>query len=96
MCIRDRYGTANTGKPENINIGGKTGTAEYGLPIYDDEGKAEYKTHAWFSGFAPYNNPEIAIIVFLKNGVGSTHAGPIAKEVLEYYFNSKNYVYKLR
>lgn len=90
------YGTANTGKPENINIGGKTGTAEYGLPTYDDEGKAEYKTHAWFSGFAPYDDPEIAIIVFLKNGVGSTHAAPIAKEVLEYYFNSKNYVYELR
>jgi len=92
----DPYGTAFTGEPENINIGGKTGTAEYGLPSYNEEGKAEYKTHGWFSGFAPYSNPEIAIIVFLKNGVGSTHAGPIAKEVLEHYFNSKSYAYKLR
>ncbi len=92
----DPYGTAFTGEPDNINIGGKTGTAEYGIPTYNDEGIAEYKTHGWYSGFAPFNEPEIAIIVFLKDGVGSTHAGPIAKEILEHYFKSKNYVYKLR
>jgi penicillin-binding protein 2 len=81
----DPYGTAFAGEPEGIEIGGKTGTAEYG---YINENQ-KYKTHAWFMGFAPYENPEIAIITFLKNGVGSTHAAPIAKEVLEYYFDNK-------
>ena len=81
----DPYGTAFAGEPEGIEIGGKTGTAEYG---YSNENQ-EYKTHAWFMGFAPFENPEIAIITFLKNGVGSTHAAPIAKEVLEYYFDNK-------
>jgi penicillin-binding protein 2 len=81
----DPYGTAFTGEPEGIEIGGKTGTAEYG---YSNE-KQEYKTHAWFMGFAPYENPEIAIVTFLKNGVGSTHAAPIAKEILGYYFGNK-------
>ncbi|MDG1990797.1 MAG: penicillin-binding transpeptidase domain-containing protein [Dehalococcoidia bacterium] len=85
----DPYGTAFTGEPEGIEIGGKTGTAEYG---YSNE-KKEYKTHAWYMGYAPYENPEIAIITFLKNGVGSTHAAPIAKEVLEYYFSNKKNEY---
>ena len=92
----DPYGTAFTGEPDNINIGAKTGTAEYGFPTYNEEGNAEYKTHGWFTAFAPFNKPEIAIIVFLKNGVGSTHAAPVAKEILEEYFTSKSYAHKLR
>lgn len=57
---------------------GKTGTAQTGSPG---------KSHAWFTGFAPYDNPEIAITVIVEDGgEGSAVAVPIAKEILYYYF----------
>ncbi|MBK8269257.1 MAG: hypothetical protein IPK83_13500 [Planctomycetes bacterium] len=46
------------------------------------EGKDEPPTHAWFAGFAPYGNPEIALAVILEHGGGGGQAaGPIGKEV---------------
>ncbi|PZC40090.1 MAG: penicillin-binding protein 2 [Chloroflexi bacterium] len=78
----DPYGTAHAGEPKGMTIGGKTGTAEFGTVAE----KTKYKTHGWFAGFAPYDEPEVAIITFLNIGVGSTHAAPIAKEILDFYF----------
>lgn len=75
-------GTAYTGVPEGVTIGGKTGTAEFGQPYPD----GEFDTHGWYIGFAPYDDPEVAVVVYLEYGVGSTHAGPVAKEILEAYF----------
>ena len=45
-----------------------------------------YETHAWFSGFTPADNPEVAITVFLERGVGATNAAPLASKILEYYY----------
>ncbi|HEY8179258.1 MAG TPA: penicillin-binding protein 2, partial [Candidatus Limnocylindria bacterium] len=45
-------------------LSGKTGTAEFGERFAN----GQYETHAWFSGFAPAENPEIAITVFLERG----------------------------
>lgn len=57
----------------------KTGTAEIG---------EEDKTHAWFTVYAPVDNPEIVLTVLVeRGGEGSSVAGPIAKEILEEYFN---------
>ncbi|MPZ99358.1 MAG: penicillin-binding protein 2 [Dehalococcoidia bacterium] len=75
-------GTANTGQPADVTIGGKTGTAEFGVRYSN----GEYPTHGWFSGFGPYEDPEIAVIVYLEHGVGQTNAGPVAKEIFEAYF----------
>jgi penicillin-binding protein 2 len=59
----------------------KTGTAETG------DGKT---THAWFTVFAPLENPEIVLTVLVeKGGEGSSVAGPIAKEILKKYFENK-------
>jgi len=53
-------GTAySTFRDFNIEVGGKTGSAQTGV---------EGKTNAWFVGFAPFDNPEIAIVVFVRNG----------------------------
>jgi penicillin-binding protein 2 len=79
-------GTAVTGRPEGIAIGGKTGTAEFGQPYPD----GQYDTHAWYIGFAPYDEPEIAVVVYLEYGVGSTHAGPVARAIMEAYFALKD------
>lgn len=44
------------------------------------------QTSAWFIGYAPFNNPEIAIVVYLEKGRGSSDAAPIAKKVFKCYY----------
>lgn len=76
-----------------IPVAGKTGTAEFfvdrnknGIPDRDREGNLP--THAWFVAFAPYENPEIALVVFVYGGgEGSAIAVPIANDILNYYFS---------
>ena len=75
-------GTARSGASSLVEIGGKTGTAEFGLPLPD----GSYETHGWYTGFAPYASPEIAIVVFLENGRGAGDAGPVARQIFDYYF----------
>ena len=48
----------------------------------------QYKDHAWFVAFAPQNNPKIAVSVLVEHGGhGGSAAAPIAKNVIETYFN---------
>ena len=62
-----------------VSSAGKTGTAQTGRGT---------NTHAWFTAFAPYENPEIVIVVMVENG-GEGHAAavPVVKEALEWYFS---------
>jgi penicillin-binding protein 2 len=84
--------TAWTVDVPGIAVAGKTGTAEYfsdrnkdGIPDRDREGNLP--THAWFTAFAPYDDPEIAVLVFVfGGGEGSTTAVPIANDILNHYF----------
>ena len=51
----------------------------------------EKSTTAWFTGFAPYENPEIAICVVVEDGeTGGRTAAPIARKVLDYWLEEKN------
>ena len=60
---------------------GKTGTAEFGDP--------KNKTHAWYTTYAPIDDPKIAITVLVEGGgEGSSVAAPIAKEIYTWYFNT--------
>jgi penicillin-binding protein 2 len=77
------WGTAKDGGVRGVQVAGKTGTAEFG-PRFAD---GTYETHAWFSGFAPADDPQIAITVFLERGVGATHAAPLAAQIMDYYFH---------
>jgi len=68
-------------KLRRISVGCKTGTAEAGV---------DRKPHAWISVFAPFSRPEIVVTVLVENsGEGSSVAGPIAKRILENYFENK-------
>ncbi|OGO06643.1 MAG: penicillin-binding protein 2 [Chloroflexi bacterium RBG_13_56_8] len=84
-------GTAWLAQLPGIEVAGKTGTAEYSA--FDEEGnlivdeKGNLPTHAWFTAFAPYEDPEIALVVFLEGGgEGSQRAVPIAAKILRHYF----------
>ena len=79
---------------DNVRVAGKTGTAEYCDDMALKNGECytgHQPTHAWFAAYAPYDHPEIAIVVFLYNGgQGSETAAPVARQILQYYFERKN------
>jgi penicillin-binding protein 2 len=77
----------------NIAVAGKTGTAEYCDKYARDLNRCipnNWPTHAWTLAYAPYDDPEVAVVAFVYNGrEGSTVAGPIVKRVVEAYFELK-------
>jgi penicillin-binding protein 2 len=84
-------GTARHAAIPGVDVAGKTGTAEY--PGVDESGRlmldrhGNLPTHAWFTAFAPFDDPEIAVVVFLQGGgEGSRTAVPVATEILRHYF----------
>jgi peptidoglycan glycosyltransferase len=70
-----REGTGTAAALQGIDVAGKTGTAEVGTTI----------NQAWFIGFAPVDNPRVAVAVTVERttGQGGTVAAPIAKSVME-------------
>ncbi len=70
-------GTGTKAKINGVSVAGKTGTAE----------NESDKDHSWFVGFAPYEDPEIAVAVILENDgtSGGDSAAPIAKAVIREY-----------
>ena len=59
----------------NVEVAGKTGTAQVGS-----------KTNGWFAGFAPYDNPEIAIVVVVENVTHGGYTAEVARDIFAEYF----------
>lgn len=79
------WGTGGRANLPGVAVAGKTGSAEYPGPR-DREGKLP--THAWFVAYAPAEDPEIALVVFIEGGgEGSTAAAPVAARILAHYFD---------
>ena len=91
--VQGQNGTAKIARLADIEIAGKTGTAQVvGLPPGKTciELPAHLQDHAWFFGFAPFNNPQIAVVVLVEHGgFGSVAAAPIARDVIQYYLENK-------
>ena len=79
-------GSGFTAEVPGLTVAGKTGPAEFGEEIAPNK----YKEHGWFTGYAPFENPEIAVVVFMEQGNGSGTAAPTAAKILDYYFNEYN------
>ena len=74
-------GTGKRGALPNVRVGAKTGSGEW---------KKGEKTHAWYAAVAPLYDPEIAVAVIMEAaGGGGAVSGPIAKKVMEAYFENK-------
>lgn len=87
-------GTAETefeGDP--YGSAGKTGTAEYCDDVAQAQGLCEFgkwPAHAWYVGYAPWDDAEIAVVAFVYNGKeGSTFSAPIVRRVIDAYFEMK-------
>jgi len=84
-CEDGRYTTCPKDKKAAVKIGvaGKTGTAEVGDRNRNGQIDPDEKPHSWFIGFAPADNPKVAIAVIAENqGFGSLTAAPIAMDVI--------------
>lgn len=72
-----KNGLCKYAKIRDINICGKTGTAQ----------NPHGKPHAWYIGFAPYENPRIVVVALVENsGLGSENAAPVAGQLFAHYF----------
>jgi peptidoglycan glycosyltransferase len=86
-------GTGTAAQIPGIQVAGKTGTADNGPQRAD--GSYVNPPHAWFSGFAPADNPKIAVAVIIENGgvagnetTGGLAAAPVAQAVMKAYLAS--------
>lgn len=74
--VTDEGGTASSVfKNFDIAVGGKTGSAEAGKNV-----------NAWFAGFAPFDSPEIAVVVMVENGGHGFYTAEVAREIIAEYF----------
>jgi len=91
-AVNGRHGTGRRARLKNITVAGKTGTAQVvRLKQYkhlkEEDIPYKYRDHAWFTCFAPAENPEIAVTVLVEHGLhGGSGAAPVARAVLEKYF----------
>ena len=88
-------GTARRARIRGIDVSGKTGTSQVAsrarLASSKDADRPEHlRNHAWFIGYAPRVNPEIAIAVLVEHGGGGGRAAaPIAQQIMKAYFDGK-------
>ncbi len=98
--VNEDGGTGHALRRKEADVCGKTGTAQVvGMPS-DKTAKrnltsAKFRDHALFVCFAPCKNPEIAIAVIAENaGHGGSAAAPIARKIVDAYFENKNIKHK--
>jgi penicillin-binding protein 2 len=82
-AVQAGNGTGHRAAVKGLNVAGKTGTAEVDTP----RGRIK---RAWFIGFAPYEQPQVAVAVLIEDAESGGHtAGPVAAEILAGIFDKK-------
>ena len=92
--VNQAHGTGSKARLKDILVAGKTGTAQVvalrkeGASKREEDIPVELRDHAWFVAIAPASAPEIAVAVLIEHGGhGGSAAAPIAREIMEAYFN---------
>lgn len=91
--VNEPNGTGRASKLDRMLVAGKTGTSQ--VIAQGPEGRkyarADQKDHAWFTSYAPAENPEVVVTVFVEHGgMGGEAAAPIAKRILEAYLKLRD------
>lgn len=92
--VNDAGGTGGQARVYNVRVAGKTGTSQV-VKLRDRKGGIpyQYRDHALFVAFAPYEKPEVAVAVVIEHGEhGGSAAAPIAGNILRAYFEGKGIV----
>lgn len=95
-AVEGPHGTGRVVQIKGVLVAGKTGTAQVvGLKrtedLPPDEVPIRERDHAWFLAFAPADDPQIVVSVFVEHGMhGASGAGPIVHDILEYYFRKQD------
>ena len=91
--VNGKSGTGRAARMDDIVVSGKTGTAQVvHLRVTEDTANEDeipyqFRDHAWFVAFAPYEKPEIAVAVLVEHGGhGGSAAAPLAKKLMQAYF----------
>ena len=94
--VNSPKGTGKKAKSSLFIISGKTGTAQAaklsvtGRKRNPEEIERKKRDHSWFVAFAPYKNPEIALVIFAEHsGLPGSYFAPMAKEIIEFYIVEK-------
>ncbi len=93
--VNEPGGTGGRSRLPDVLVAGKTGTSqvvgfEHTEDLDEHEIPIKYRDHAWFAAYAPFDAPEIVVAVLVEHGGhGGSAAAPIARRVLEKYFESK-------
>jgi penicillin-binding protein 2 len=83
-AVQDFGGTAHPAAVTGLSVAGKTGTAEYDVTV---DGKPQRLKRAWFMGFAPYDQPQVALAVLIEDASSGGHtAAPVAQKVFAKMF----------
>ncbi|UQZ89229.1 penicillin-binding protein 2 [Deltaproteobacteria bacterium Smac51] len=99
--VNEPGGTGRRGKLPDVLVSGKTGTSQVvSLKRFQGYAKSKlpykYRDHAWFTSYAPSENPEVVVTVLLEHtGGGGVNAAPIAREMLAAYFDKRIVAAKL-
>jgi penicillin-binding protein 2 len=94
--VNESGGTGSIARLYDVKVAGKTGTSQV-VKLRDSKKSTpyQYRDHALFVAFAPFENPEIAVAVIVEHGEhGGSAAAPIAGRILRAYFDSKKPVRK--
>jgi len=88
--VNEGGGTGVAARCPGIEISGKTGTAQVVSQTLEQSAKSsEYKSTAWFVGYAPSDKPEIVVAALVQRGEHSAVAVPIVRDVIKAYFDKK-------
>lgn len=82
LCVTSSLGTCHSLANMGFPAAGKTGTARH---------VTDLRTHAWFIGFTPVDEPEVAVVVFLQQGEGARDAAPVARRIMQAWHQCKKF-----
>ena len=93
-AVNEDGGTAYSVRLRDVEVAGKTGTAQVHkigqVRVANRDKEFRFRDHAWFASYAPADDPEIVIVVFLQHGGhGGSDAAPVAMRIYEEYFHAK-------
>ncbi|MSP25236.1 MAG: penicillin-binding protein 2 [Myxococcales bacterium] len=88
--VNEEGGTSHRARLAGVDVAGKTGSAQvsHKLTSNNELENVWYfnRDHAWFAGYAPSGEPEVAVVVLIEHGgAGGRHAAPVAFEIIQAY-----------